>query len=68
MSRARIWAAVIGLFCCAGAASAQEMDLRVTGEVEKAVSRGLEYLARTQSPTAPGGIPGPTEGAAALWD
>ena len=49
MSRARIWIAVIGLFCCAGAASAQEMDLRVTDEIEKAVSRGLDYLARTQN-------------------
>jgi hypothetical protein len=50
VSRARIWAAVLSLFCCAGAASAQEMDLRVTEDVERAVTRGLDYLARTQSP------------------
>ncbi|MGD1001508.1 MAG: prenyltransferase/squalene oxidase repeat-containing protein [Candidatus Brocadiia bacterium] len=49
MSRARIWVAVIGLFCFAGAACAQEMDLRVTDDIEKAVSRGLEFLARTQN-------------------
>ena len=50
MSMARICVVVAGLFCCAGAVSAQEMDLRVTDEMEKSVSRGLEYLARTQNP------------------
>jgi hypothetical protein len=47
---ARIRIAVIGLFCCAGAVSAQDMNLKVTPEIEKAVSRGLEYLAHTQNP------------------
>ena len=47
-----------GFLACAGAACpglgrrawAQEMDLRVTPQIEKAVSSGLEYLSRTQNP------------------
>jgi len=58
VSRARIWIAAVGLLCCAGAAFAQEMDLRVTDEIEKSVGRGLDYLARTQN--ADGSWPPPT--------
>jgi len=50
VSRACVWAAAIGLCFCASVASAQEMDLKVTDDIERAVTRGLDYLARTQNP------------------